>query len=171
MLKKVKRQAVKTIETSRGRHVSYMEPSCIQEHLPTDNTLKGQTINPRTVTWVCLPYFTLEKYSGLEGGASSGAFPVQTLLQAQFSRVARSRDMQQVVARDRQVPSGFCYHIAQLWCLVLDNCELMYPLPRSLLVTELTGSTPSRSLHMQPGVGQRPLQRHHQEVHRPNLSR
>lgn len=58
----------------------------------------------------------------MEKEKASG-FPAQTLLQAQFARVGRERDMQQAVCGGRGVPAGHCFHVAQLWCVVLDNCR------------------------------------------------
>ena len=123
LLARVRRDCFRTIQISNDRDVHLMEPSCFQEVLPTDAKYKG--IGIRTVTWICLPYFSLEPYSGLESGAGSpSGVPVQTLLQSQQSHVGKHRDMKQAVCRDgynrRQ---EMCLHVAQLWCIVLDNCK------------------------------------------------
>jgi hypothetical protein len=101
-----------------------MEPSCIQHVLPTDSNFKASGLGRRTVTWVCLPYFTLEKYSGLQGAADKpSAFPIETLLQAKFSRVAKERDLRQAVSQSKDAPAELCFHVAQIWCLVIGNCR------------------------------------------------
>lgn len=123
VLARVKRKFVKSIQTSSGRYVQHMEPACIQHILPSDGSFKDRTVTPRTITWICLPYFSLEKYSGLLSADRPSVFPIQTLLQAQFSRTARNRDMQQAVCQNKEAVAGFCFHIAQFWCLVLDNCR------------------------------------------------
>ena len=107
-----------------------MDPSCIQREVPSKGS-RRQTTTRRTATWICLPYFSLEPYSALDG--TSSGFPPQTLLQAQFSGVRRERDMQQAVHRIKQAPPGHCFHIAQLWCLVLDNCAYLPSLSTLLL--------------------------------------
>ncbi|GAB1317897.1 Mg2+ transporter [Madurella fahalii] len=125
LLAGVKQKFVKAVPTSTGQNVRHMEPACIQRVLPFDGTLKNQSFTRRTVTWICLPYFTLEKYSGLLGaGGNTSAFPVETLLQAKFSRATRERDMQQVVCQNKNTPPGLCFHVAQIWCLVVDNALL-----------------------------------------------
>lgn len=73
---------------------------------------------------MCIPYFTLEPYSGLEEVADDpSAFPIETLLQAKFSRSSKKRDMHQAICEDKEAPAGSCFHIAQVWCLIIDNCE------------------------------------------------
>lgn len=121
-MNEVRRKHVKSIQAT-NRSVRLMEPACIRRELPSDGGPKGQeAATPRMATWVCLPYFSLESYSSLD---NASGFPVQTLLQTQFPRVAKARDMQQAVCRNKQVPAGYCFHIAQLWCLVIDNCKFL----------------------------------------------
>ncbi|KAK5656101.1 hypothetical protein OQA88_5240 [Cercophora sp. LCS_1] len=126
LLARVRRKFVKTVQTADGRSVRHMEPACIQHVLPQDNSLKGPGLADRTVTWVCLPYISLEKYSGLQGAAENlSAFPIETLLQAKFSRTGRERDMLQAVCQSKDTLGGLCYHVAQVWCLIVGNCNRM----------------------------------------------
>jgi hypothetical protein len=91
-------------------------------------------------TWISIPYLALARYSGLEASADPASYPTETLLQSSYARVARKRDMAQVV---RQVSIGdeaSCFHIPQLWSIVVGD---------SLLVTcgvmsqaELRGDVP-----------------------------
>ncbi|KAI7774753.1 hypothetical protein LA080_007918 [Diaporthe eres] len=97
LLPRVKRKFVKTIQTSAGKDVQYMEPAVMPYRIPDGG--KNRSIASRTAAWVCLPYFSLENYSGLLSAENSAEFPVQTLLQAQFSKTARERDMQQAVCQ------------------------------------------------------------------------
>lgn len=121
MIASIKRDHVKSIQTSAGRYVGNLEPKFIQNRLPPSSNPNGQTLVPQTVTWVCLPYFTLERYSGLLAADNPRLFPIQTLLQAQFAGTTRERDLQQAVVQRKGSPE-VCFHIAQLWCLILDNC-------------------------------------------------
>lgn len=101
-----------------------MEPATIQHVLPRDSSSKTTALTNRMVTWMCIPYFTLEPYSGLEEVADDpSAFPIETLLQAKFSRSSKKRDMHQAICEDKEAPAGTCFHIAQVWCLIIDNCE------------------------------------------------
>ncbi|KAG6354803.1 hypothetical protein INS49_003884 [Diaporthe citri] len=123
LLPRVKRKFVKTIQTSTGKDVQYMEPAVMPYRIPDGG--KNRSIASRTAAWVCLPYFSLENYSGLLSAENSAEFPVQTLLQAQFSKTARERDMQQAVCQIGRRGNGRCFHIAQLWCLIVDKSLLL----------------------------------------------
>lgn len=101
-----------------------MEPAVMPYRIPDDG--KNRSIASRTAAWVCLPYFSLENYSGLLSAENSAEFPVQTLLQGQFSKTARERDMQQAVCQIGRRGSGRCFHIAQLWCLIIDKCSYSF---------------------------------------------
>lgn len=115
----------KTVRTSRQTTVKHMEPSYLQLPLQKREHEKGSTPGKRTAIWLCVPYFSLEDYSGILATGNPGAYPPQTLLQASFSRNSQKRDMQQAT---RQVGNGgksSCFHIRQLWCIVLDNSLLI----------------------------------------------
>lgn len=71
--------------------------------------------------WICIPFFSLEQYSGLLAGTSTSLFPAQTLLQVQYSRNTVARDMEQAVVQLGIAERGECFHVSQLWCLVIDN--------------------------------------------------
>ncbi|KAK4184374.1 hypothetical protein QBC35DRAFT_417078 [Podospora australis] len=126
MILTIRRDGIKPIQTANGSYVRHMDPKFIQISITPDESIKEQTVAERTVSWVCLPYFSLEKYSGLRAAKDNpNSFPIQTLLQAQFSRATRERDMQQAVRQLQVAPPGLCFHIAHLWCLVLDNSLLL----------------------------------------------
>ncbi|EFX03055.1 Mg2+ transporter [Grosmannia clavigera kw1407] len=127
LLATVQRKFVRSVQTANGQTVHHMEPSCIQHVLPPDDSAKASTFSQRTLTWVCMPFFSLEKYSGLqEVPRNMPAFPIETLLQSKFSRATRERDMQQAICQNqgKGMPAGLCYHVAQIWCLVIDNSFL-----------------------------------------------
>jgi hypothetical protein len=98
-----------------------MAPGTLQEALSKESRQKAT--KERTVTWMCLPYFSLEQYSGIKTASRPSSHPVRTLLQAKFSLVKKERDMQQAVCNLPDTPAGQCFHIAQVWCLVLDDCK------------------------------------------------
>lgn len=135
MIASVKRDHVKTTQASDGRYVRYLEPKSRHDALVSDENALGK----QTVSWICLPYFSLEPYSGLLASGTPKSFPTPTLLQTRFSTIAQNRDMEQVVCQQKGASQGLCFHVAQLWCLVLDDC--MYSTNRffSLRVT-LTAS-------------------------------
>ncbi|OTB14339.1 hypothetical protein K445DRAFT_23746 [Daldinia sp. EC12] len=132
LLAEVKKTSVKVRPTAKGNNVRHMDPKPIRVAIPPDGRTKGQT--SRFVTWLCVPYFSLEKYSGLLSASTASSFPIETLLQSDYARTTQERDMQQAVCKNGEVPDGHCFHIAQLWCIVLDN---------TLLITcgQMTGSS------------------------------
>ena len=123
--------------TADGADVKHMPPRCLQMPLPSDNSEKTQETHKPSITWLCVPYFSLEPYSGLGSSKNPAEYPNQTLWQAQYSGNPPERDMEQVVCQlnSGSLPPRTCFHISQLWCIVLDNCEwrLMTPTLGSLL--------------------------------------
>lgn len=116
----------------------------MQETLSQGDRPQDKLSRARAAIWICLPYFCLAEYSGVLSASRSGAHPMQTLLQARFSLVQKDRDLQQAVCNLLGTPPGFCFHIAQLWCLVLDDCNIPWSylevddvadIPLALLVT------------------------------------
>ncbi|KAH6617426.1 hypothetical protein F5144DRAFT_596449 [Chaetomium tenue] len=122
MITGVKRDHTKTVQASDGKYARYLEPKLRHEPLLQD----GKPAGSQAVTWVSLPYFSLEPYSGLLATANSPkSLATPTLLQARYSRTRRARDMEQAVCQQGGAPKGHCFHVAQLWCLVLDNSLLL----------------------------------------------
>ncbi|PFH60487.1 hypothetical protein XA68_10877 [Ophiocordyceps unilateralis] len=115
----VKRHAIKSRQNERGDTIGLMEPRYYQ--VP----LGGAAQEKQAARWICLPYFSLQPCSGLLSASSPASFPPQTLLQSHYSRTPRQRDMRQAVCQLGVAPKGSCFHIAQLWCLVLDNSLLV----------------------------------------------
>lgn len=137
----VKKHAVKSRQNPKGSKVGYMEPRCFE--VPLKSVQKKQLRTPDTplgsARWICMPYFTLKQYSGLLSASNLASFPPQTLLQSQYSRTTQQRDMQQAVCKLGSVPRGQCFHIAQLWSLVIDNGKLVSSFD-AIPVRELTDS-------------------------------
>lgn len=115
MVTGVKRDHVTAVQASDAKYVRHMKP-----RLRHDPLLLGLGF----VTWVCLPYLSLEPYSGLLGDSNrTNSFPAPTLLQARYPRTPRNRDMQQVVCQQKGPARGLCLHVSQIWCLIIDNCR------------------------------------------------
>lgn len=88
---------------------------------PAKKKLGSDDAPSAMLRWFCMPFFVLKQYSGLLAGTSLGSFPSQTLMQAQFSRTTQQRDMGQAVCELGIAEKGECFHIEQLWCLVLGD--------------------------------------------------
>ncbi|KAI1498364.1 hypothetical protein F5X99DRAFT_412171 [Biscogniauxia marginata] len=124
LLTEVKRNHVKVRPTSKGNTVRHMDSRPIRVAISPGGRAKDQT-DTKSLTWLCIPYFSLEKYSGLLSASTPSSFPVETLLQSEYARTTQEREMQQVVCQNGEAPAGHCFHIAQLWCIVLDNTLLI----------------------------------------------
>ena len=119
------RKLSKTKQTADGSHVKYMPPRCLKMPLAPNDSEKSQNTQNRSIIWLCIPYLSLEEYSGLGSSKNPAGYPNQTLWQAQYSGNPPQRDMEQVVCQmnlDSRSPRA-CLHISQLWCIILDNCE------------------------------------------------
>ncbi|KAI9740615.1 MAG: hypothetical protein M1834_005196 [Cirrosporium novae-zelandiae] len=114
----VKKRHDKPMKTLKGNGCSSMFPSFVQETLPLEDGQKDP--RPRKVTWLCLPYFCLEKYTE-EQPKFTASHPMITLLQAQNSMTSKIRDLQQAVCELENTPEGHCFHIAQIWYLILED--------------------------------------------------
>ncbi|KAI8725082.1 hypothetical protein NCS52_00078400 [Fusarium sp. LHS14.1] len=123
----VKKTCAKSRINPKGARVGYLDPKSIE--VPLKTLKQGTTATNDVVTgsarWICIPYFSLEKYSGLLAASNTSLFPPQTLLQVQYSQIAEPRDMEQAVCRLGNADRGECFHISQLWCLVIDNSLLV----------------------------------------------
>ncbi|KAH6842412.1 hypothetical protein B0I37DRAFT_392979 [Chaetomium sp. MPI-CAGE-AT-0009] len=107
MITGVKRDHTRTVQASDGKYARYLEPKLRHEPLMQD----GKPVGSRAVTWVSLPYFSLEPYSGLLDAANRPkSLATPTLLQARYSRTTRVRDMEQAVCQQGGAPKGHCFH-------------------------------------------------------------
>ncbi|KAK1985651.1 hypothetical protein LZ30DRAFT_583814 [Colletotrichum cereale] len=125
LLADVRKSYSKTVRTSRETTVKHMEPSYFQLPLQKGDQEKESQSGERTATWLCIPYFSLEEYSGIQATGNPGAYPPQTLLQSAFSRNSQKRDMLQATRQIGNGEKNWCFHIRQLWCIVLDNSLLI----------------------------------------------
>ncbi|ATY59351.1 Mg2+ transporter [Cordyceps militaris] len=149
----VTRLCIKTRSNPKGVNVGYLEPQFLQtplEQAKKKTELDREEPISTMVRWFCMPFFILKQYSGLLAGSSLASFPSQTLLQSQYSRTTQQRDMGQAVCELGIANKGECFHIEQLWCLVVGDGLLVTcgSMPRSKLegdVIKLT-SEPSRGL-------------------------
>lgn len=149
----VTRMCAKSRSNPKGVNVGYMEPHFLQIPLEPPKKKFDAERGEAAVSkarWVCMPFFVLKQYSGLLSGSSLLSFPSQTLLQAQYSRTTQQRDMAQAVCELGIAKKGECFHIEQLWCLILGDSVLVTcgNMPRAKLegdIIKLT-SEPSRGL-------------------------
>lgn len=49
---------------------------------------------------------------------------MHTLLQTRSSLISMKREIKQAVCQVSDNSDKLCFHVGQLWCLVIDDCEL-----------------------------------------------
>ncbi|EGY23103.1 uncharacterized protein VDAG_04541 [Verticillium dahliae VdLs.17] len=125
LLSDVKKNSSRPIRVSKDTTVRHMDPGVRQLDIPPSKDSRDNHITPTPVTWLCIPYFSLERYSGLSASTNPGSYPTQTLLQASYARIAYKRDMQQAARHINSGDKGWCFHIPQLWCLVIGDSVLV----------------------------------------------
>lgn len=70
-----------------------------------------------------VPYFSLNKYSDDISKLGQGAHPMRTLIQARFALVDKRRDMQQAVCCLSNSEPDVCFHISQIWYVIVGDCK------------------------------------------------
>lgn len=99
MLSMIRRDALRGFQAPDGKEGSKMTPSCYRQSLPTDLRYKG--LPSRAISWVCLPHFSLERYSGLYADTASPTdtrHRIPTLLQSIQPHASKRRDLEQVIS-------------------------------------------------------------------------
>ena len=123
----------RALDASIGSKIRFMEPGALNVEMAQEDGTDERQPSKRA-TWWCLPYFCLAKYAGDLSAHKPGSHPMQTLLQARFHSVKKDRDMQQAICKISGPASKSCFHIAQLWCIVIDKCTFSPPLTHGLLI-------------------------------------
>ncbi|KAK6856541.1 hypothetical protein PG995_006728 [Apiospora arundinis] len=127
----VKREAVKLRLTPEGKNVSHMDPKTLRVTIPADDSRptpqRSRRVgsSERHITWVCIPYLSLETYTDSSLVQSETQFPIETMLQSKFARTSKAREKQQVLWQRNQSGGDECFHIAQLWCVIVDKSLLL----------------------------------------------
>ena len=124
------RNLIKSRYNLAGNKVGYMAPGSVEIPVVSPRVEQDAKSTPAyagSVRWLCLEYMCLRPYSGLSAASDQSVFPSQTLLQAHYSRTNKQRDMEQAVCLLGNATEGSCFHVEQLWCLVLKST------PKSLL--------------------------------------
>lgn len=118
----LRKNLIKARYNPKGEKVGYMTPKHVDIPLAAS---RGQdekaSSSAGSVRWICLEYFSVRKYSGLSAASNQAMFPSQTLMQAHYSRTSRQRDMEQAICSLGNAGEGQCFHIEQLWCLILNS--------------------------------------------------
>ncbi|KAH7370897.1 hypothetical protein BKA65DRAFT_562836 [Rhexocercosporidium sp. MPI-PUGE-AT-0058] len=118
ILGRAKKGYDKPLQTSTKVKTRFMVPAFLQETVAVEK--RPVASKARTISWLCIPYFCMEKYAA-PSGLRTSSHPMRTLLQARFALVQKARDMQQAVCHLPNIPPEHCFHIAQVWFLILSD--------------------------------------------------
>lgn len=118
-------QHVKTIndvplETKRGKG-RFMAPGVYHDF----EVLELKPIAARSILWICLPYFSLEKRSQIHLADGDPSHPSWGLLQYRFRSFEIKGDEDQAVCKvgNTGKEKDDYFHISQFWCVVFNNSE------------------------------------------------
>ncbi|RDW68486.1 hypothetical protein BP5796_09143 [Coleophoma crateriformis] len=122
LLERTREAHEQSILTSDGPRGKYLE-ACLDEEVILNKHEKKNKAH--TIRFLCLPYFFLAPYSGYTLPNTSSLHPMKTLLQYSSASTSKKRDLDQAVCRLEYTKKGNCYHVPQIWCLILDNDILL----------------------------------------------
>ncbi|KAH8689136.1 hypothetical protein BGW36DRAFT_77825 [Talaromyces proteolyticus] len=127
LLRKVEKKFDSPLQVADRPVIRIMEPGFLPtSEWPDDyGPVKKEAASPTTATWICFPYFCLDQYQGLFANIKKGAHPMHTLLQMRSSLVNEKREKQQAVCQISENSKKLCFHVGQLWCLILDDSLLV----------------------------------------------
>ncbi|OCL08847.1 hypothetical protein AOQ84DRAFT_388562 [Glonium stellatum] len=143
-LKRLRNFHEKPLVTPMGYQGRYMEPVVLQDL--TSQVTSSKAYLDTGVIALCLPYFLLDEYSPNSEFPNSTKHPTRSLLQSSISSTAQERDMRQAVCKAPATQPGHCFHVSQLWCLILND-KLMVTCAK-VNFNELCGG--SVTVHSQP---------------------
>jgi hypothetical protein len=68
-----------------------------------------------------LPYFSLERLHSSSASPQGHLHPIRGLVQTKHPSTRPERELQQAVCQLPGIPTGHCFHVTGLWCLIVHN--------------------------------------------------
>ncbi|CRG89948.1 Dual oxidase 2 [Talaromyces islandicus] len=129
LLRKVKNKYDSSLQVATHPTIRVMQPGFLTGvEWPADEQTSMQRTNramATNVAWICFPYFSLDQYQGLFSNPKKGAHPMHTLLQTRSSMTSMKREIKQAVCQVGDNTDKLCFHVGQLWCVVIDDSFLV----------------------------------------------
>lgn len=113
----------------------YMEANMTDHPVLSSDANFGQaqeTTKDRTATLLCMPYFFVAPYVTEYPSNVPNFHPMRTLLQSSFISTPKKRDLQQAICNLENPEKGHCFHVPQIWCLILGDGILPVFMQRQL---------------------------------------
>ncbi len=120
--------------TPKGIHGMEMEANVAEGIVSQKGGGRGRK---QRLLLVCIPYLHLTAYSPELSSDSTHLHPMKTLLQSNYSGVSKQRDLRQVVCALGIPQKDHCFHITQLWCLVISDSMQSQTWPIAMLILSL----------------------------------
>lgn len=121
LLRRVKSKLDKPYQSSKSSLSRLMIPDFVSEAISSNSTVKQIAATKSFLNWICVPYFSYEQYVDQNTGLRNGAHPVRTILEARSAHVAGQEGLRETTGGLSLSQSGLCYHVSQLWCLIVSN--------------------------------------------------
>ncbi|KAL8662824.1 MAG: hypothetical protein Q9168_008199, partial [Polycauliona sp. 1 TL-2023] len=115
LLNDVHRRFEHQIPASGNTKGKYLEPTLASD------PLSSRYDKPSRTRFLCLPYFQLRQLPTHSLSIVSEIHTTRTLLETQYPSTSAKRDLQQAVCHFDYTPKRHCFHVPQLWCLIIDN--------------------------------------------------
>ena len=121
LLESVKETREMPIVTPSGTGGRYMQPHVSNIAGNTGRIKKLKHGDERKVLLICIPYFHLAPYYQTSSLVIPSAHPMRSLIQSSYEQIPKHRDLKQAVCNVAQSRKGSCYHVPQIWCLVINR--------------------------------------------------
>ena len=125
LLHEVRQKCEHQISTSGNTKGKYLDP-IFAATKPSRTPGTGK--RTLSVQFLCIPYFLLQHLPSLDTSTSSEMHLLRTLLQTQYPSTSGKRELQQVVCQLDRAGRRQGFYVPQLWCLIIDNGEIVHSL-------------------------------------------
>jgi hypothetical protein len=119
---KIRTEFGRTLRTPQGGQSQYLKGSLVFENFQPAKSSRSRR-KKHSVMFFSLPYFSLERYENPGASRKTAAHTPRTLLQVLYSSSDRNRELQQAVCHLPQTPKQHCFHVNQMWCLLLNDSK------------------------------------------------
>jgi hypothetical protein len=119
-MNRVRKDLETSIRSHRGVIGNFMKPAYISRR---GDRSTSDDVSDSAYLFCSVPYNQLAQYSSLDKLSNPQLHPRRTLLQKKYPSTPMQRDLQQVVCNIDGTPAGHCFHMPDLWCLIINDSK------------------------------------------------
>ena len=119
---KIRTEFVRTLRTPQGGQSQYLKGSLVFENVQPARRSRSRD-QKHSIMFFSLPYFSLERITQPGASKKTAIHTPRTLLQVLYSSSDRNRELQQAVCQLTQTQKQHCFHVNQMWCLLLNESK------------------------------------------------